>query len=102
MNVLGNRHVGKNVRLMVINNGVGQQFRNPGYAIKYLGEAVNDYVAAAGHFGNKSQKLLKNYSEALGFEYMSASKKEEYLRNVKRFCDSNIGDTRAVRSIHGY
>lgn len=93
MNVLGNRHVGKNVRLMVINNGVGQQFRNPGYAIKYLGEAVNDYVAAAGHFGNKSQKLLKNYSEALGFEYMSASNKEEYLRNVKRFCDSNIGDT---------
>ena len=36
---------------------------------------------------------MKNYSEALGFEYLSASNKEEYLRNVKRFCDSNIGDT---------
>lgn len=92
MNVLGNRHVGKNVRLMVINNGLGQQFRNPGYAIKYLGDAVNDFVAAAGHYGNRSKELLKQYSEALGFEYLSASNKEEYLDKVRHFCDSSIGE----------
>ncbi len=90
MNVLGNRHVGKNVRLMVINNGLGQQFRNPGYAIRYVGDAVNDYIAAAGHFGNKSRTLLKSYAESLGFEYISASNKEEYLKQVSVFCDSNI------------
>ena len=90
MNILGNRHVGSNVRLMVINNGVGQQFRNPGYAIRYVGEAVNEFVAAAGHFGNKSKTLLKNYAEDLGFEYLTASTKEEYMENVKRFCDAKM------------
>lgn len=92
MNCLGNRHVGKNIRLLVINNGVGQQFRNPGYyAIRYLGEAVDDFVAAAGHFGNKSPFLLKHYAEDLGFEYMTASTKEEFLNNVDSFCNPAVG-----------
>ena len=93
MNVLGNRHVGRNVRIMVVNNGVGQQFRNPGYyAIRYLGDAVDDFVAAKGHFGNKSKKLLKHYAEDLGFEYFSASDKEDYNTYICRFCDNKIGD----------
>ena len=92
MNVLGNRHVGNNARIMVINNGVGQQFRNPGYAIRYLGDAVDSYVAAAGHFGNKSKNLLKHYAEDLGFEYLTASTKDEYIATVGRFCDPNIGE----------
>ncbi len=96
MNVLGNRHVGKNVRLMVINNGVGQQFRNPGYAIRFVGDAVNEFIAAAGHFGNKSKTLLKNYAEALGYEYLSASNKDEYLEKVDKFCKSKIGDRSIV------
>lgn len=96
MNVLGNRHIGKNVRLMVVNNGVGQQFRNPGYAIRYVGENVNEFIAAAGHFGNKSKSLLKNYAEALGFEYLAATNKDEYLANVNRFCDPIIGNRSIV------
>lgn len=93
MNCLGNRHIGKNIRLLVINNGVGQQFRNPGYyAIRYLGEAVDDYVAAAGHFGNKSPQLLKHYAEDLGFEYLSASTKEDFLDKVDTFCNPEIGN----------
>ncbi len=96
MNILGNRHVGNNVRLLVINNGVGQQFRNPGYAIRYVGEAVNEFVAAAGHFGNKSKTLLKNYAEDLGFEYLSASTKEEYMNNVKRFCEPQMQERSMV------
>lgn len=28
MNVVGNRHVGNNVRLLLINNGKGNEFRN--------------------------------------------------------------------------
>lgn len=90
MNVLGNRHVGNNVRLMVINNGIGQQFKNPGHpaAIAFSGVLDNfadKYIAAAGHYGNKSPYLLKHYSEDLGFEYMSASNKEEFLKAVGKF-----------------
>ena len=36
-------------------------------------------MAAAGHFGNKSPELVKHYAQDLGFEYMCASSKEEYL-----------------------
>lgn len=92
MNVLGNRHVGKNVRLMVINNGIGQQFRNPGYAIDSVGEDVNPYIAAAGHYGNKSRTLLKHYAEDLGYRYLSACTKEEYFKQIDAFVDPQIGD----------
>lgn len=85
MNVLGNRHVGTNIRLIVINNAIGQQFKNPGHPAQGLGDEANRYVAAAGHYGNKSYSLLKHYAEDLGFEYLSASSKEEYDLVVDRF-----------------
>lgn len=90
MNSLGNRHVGKNIRLLIINNGLGQQFRNPGYAIDSVGEDVDMYIAARGHYGKKSVNLVKNYAEALGFEYFSASNKDEFKRYVNKFCSPCI------------
>ena len=36
--------------------------------------------------------LLKHYAEDLGFEYLSASSKEEYLNSVKRYLESQITD----------
>ena len=97
MNVLGNRHVGKNIRLMVINNAIGQQFRNPGNpAADSLGKEVNAYIAAAGHYGNKSPDLLKHYAEDLGYLYLSASTKEEYLEVVKKFVSLESGDKSIV------
>ena len=87
MNAMGNRHVGNNIRILVINNGIGQQFKNPGYAAQYLGNQVDKYVAAKGHWGNKSKSLLKHYSEDLGYEYMTASNKEEFLKTFEKFVD---------------
>lgn len=88
MNVMGNRHIGNNVRILVINNGIGQQFKNPGYAAQFLGNQVDTFVAAKGHYGNKSENLLKHYSEDLGYEYMSAGNKEEFLSHLSRFVDT--------------
>lgn len=97
MNVLGNRHIGKNVRLLVINNAIGQQFKNPGHpAAISLGEMVDEYVAAAGHFGNKSVVLLKHYAEDLGFEYISASSKSEFMGGIDRFVSPQIGNKSIV------
>ena len=42
-------------------------------------------MAAAGHFGNKSHQLVHHYAEDLGYEYLTASSKEEFLENAKRF-----------------
>ena len=79
MNSLGNRHVGNNLRIMLINNGKGTEFRNythPGFA---FGDRADEYIAAARHYGNKSKELIKHYAADLGFEYLTASGKEEYL-----------------------
>lgn len=96
MNVLGNRHVGNNIRLCIINNGIGQQFKNPGHAAQILGESTDEYVAAKGHYGNKSSTLVKHYAEDLGYEYISASSKEEYVNVMERFVSPQIGDSSII------
>lgn len=85
MNVVGNRHVGKNVRILLINNGRGNEFRNYGHPCCFLGDNADEFIAAAGHFGNKSPELVKHYVTDLGYEYMSASGKESFLSHIDRF-----------------
>lgn len=92
MNVAANRHIGKNVRLMVVNNGRGTEFRNYDHPCYIFGEEADPYMAAAGHFGNKSFDLLKHYATDLGYEYLSASNKEEFLKVVDRFLTPKITD----------
>ena len=86
LNVLGNRHVSKNVRILLVNNGVGVEFKKV-YAMAYklLGEDVDPYVAAAGHFGKKSPTLVKHIAEDLGFEYLTASDKASFSEIKDRF-----------------
>ena len=85
MNSLGNRHIGNNVRIMVVNNGKGIEFRNYDHEAAFMGEDADKYVAAAGHWGNKSENLVKHFSEDLGYEYISAKNKEEFARVVDGF-----------------
>ncbi|HIT67890.1 MAG TPA: 2-succinyl-5-enolpyruvyl-6-hydroxy-3-cyclohexene-1-carboxylate synthase [Candidatus Merdisoma merdipullorum] len=85
MNALGNRHVGNNFRLLVINNGRGTEFRNYNHLAERFGEAADPYIAAAGHYGYMSQKLVRHYAEDLGYKYLSARNKEEYLAAFEQF-----------------
>ena len=81
MNALGNRHVRNNLRLMVVNNGCGAEFQlyNHPYTKSGFTDLVGPYLAAAGHFGRRSRQLVRHYAEDLGFTYLSAENKEEYL-----------------------
>lgn len=92
MNVVGNRHVGSNVRILLINNGKGNEFRNYGHPCCFLGEEADLYVDGAGHFGNKSHKLVKDYATDLGYEYLAASSKEEFNAVIDRFLAPKITD----------
>ena len=85
MNSIGNRHVARNLRIMLINNGRGTEFTNYGHPGHAFGEAADPYIAAAGHYGNKSHKLVKHYAEDLGFKYLSASNKDEFSAVYKEF-----------------
>lgn len=90
MNVLGNRHVGRNVRILLVNNGRGAIFRKPANFASMFKEEADEYMAAAGHFAKQSQELVKNYAENLGFEYYSAKNKNEFIQNCKQFVNPQL------------
>lgn len=91
MNSLGNRDIKPNLRIIVINNGLGQEFKNvsfPGSLL--LGENIDKFTAAKGHFACQSKTLVKDYAENLGFEYLTASNKEEFAKVYKRFITKEL------------
>lgn len=90
MNVLGNRHIGNNIRILLVNNGKGTEFRNYNHPGAQFGEATDIYIAAAGHYGNKSHLLIRHYAEDLGYEYLQASDKDEFMKGIERFLTPEI------------
>lgn len=92
INVLGNRHVSPSIRILFINNGRGTEFRNYTHFASKFGDDADFYFAAGGHYGKKSKDLVKHYAEDLGFEYMSASSKDEYVKYLDIFCSKQIGE----------
>lgn len=92
LNSLGNRHVGPNVRLIVVNNGVGTEFKNYNHKAAAFGDDADPYMAARGHYGSQSRDLLRHYAVDLGFEYLCAEDKESYLAVLDRFVDPEPHD----------
>lgn len=95
MNSIGNRHVSKNLRILLINNGRGTEFRNYDHYGAQFGDDADAFIAAAGHYGAKSKDLVRHYASDLGFKYLSASSKEEYLEKLPIF----LSDKDAERPI---
>lgn len=93
MNSLGNRDIAGNLRILVINNGLGQEFKNYSSFGAVFGEEANKFIAAKGHFGNRERPVIKSYAESLGFEYISASNKEEFEQVYSRFVSAETTDS---------
>ena len=93
MNALGNRHVGKNLRILLVNNGKGTEFFLYQHrAHQLLQDDVSKFVAADGHYGQMSPDLVKNYCENLGFTYLSASNKDEVSTALDVFLDEKMSE----------
>lgn len=92
LNSIANRHVSKNIRIMLVNNGKGVEFRNIGHPASLWGDDADKYFAAGGHFGNMSKTLVKNFSEGLGFKYISASSKDEFISVYEEFVSSEMSE----------
>ncbi len=90
MNVIGNRHVGNNLRILLVNNGKGTEFRQYNHLAAQFGEDADKYIAATKHFGNKSKVLVKHYAQDLGFEYICATNKQEFEQVYERFLTAEI------------
>lgn len=90
MNALGNRHLGNNIRILLVNNGKGCEFThylNPGHIFK---EDVNPYIAAAGHNGNQSETLVRDYAKNLGMDYFSAHSKDDFIHHIDAFVSPKV------------
>lgn len=85
MNALGNRHIESNIRILLINNGIGTEFRNYGHSVARFGEDANAYMAAGGHYGDKSPELVKGIAQSLGYEYLCALNKDDFAKAYERF-----------------
>ena len=87
LNTLGSRHITKNLRILLINNGEGAEFSVPGgiSSNPNCGVRVHDFIAAKGHNGCQSESVVRHLSEDLGFVYLSASDKVAFESVVERF-----------------
>lgn len=92
MNSLGNRHIAKNIRILLINNALGAEFHLFRQFNSIYVNDISKYLSAGGHFGRKSPALVRHYAEDLGFEYMSAASKDDFLTKYERFVTPEITD----------
>jgi len=91
--------IGNNLRILLINNGKGTELRQYNHHAAYFGENADEFIAAADHFGNKSPTLVKQYVENLGFEYLSASNKNDLKSASERFLNDEITGTSIVLEV---
>lgn len=92
LNAVGNRALKRNLRILIINNGHGQEFRTYGHRAAQFGDDTEKFIAAAGHYGNKSRNLVKHYAEDLGFKYLTADSKESFESVYKEFVAEEMVD----------
>jgi len=125
MNILGNRHISSNVKILIINNGCGTEFRTTGHIANQFKQDTMKYIAAGGHYlsGNdgdskiidndirEKKSLVRSLCGPLGFEYISSSnstdfeeKKHQFINETSKpiifecFVDSDK-DTEALENI---
>lgn len=79
MNSLGIRHIKNNIRILLVNNHGGAEFKMMTSKWK---EKINTsyFISAEGHNGN-----AKGWAENCGFKYLSAKTKEEFQKNKDTF-----------------
>lgn len=79
MNVLGIRHIKNNVRILLINNGGGAEFKVMTRSWNYKPN-TDPFISANGHNGS-----AQGWAENCGFLYMKATTKEEFLSQKGKF-----------------
>lgn len=84
MNILGNRDLPSNLRIILVNNNKGIEFR-----VGYIGQIadkekrIDSFVAAGGHYKSGA----KQWVESCGFLYFAAKNKVELVELIDDFCN---------------
>lgn len=90
INSLGNRNIKNNIRILVVNNGRGVEFHTYRHPASKFGDDTDKYIAAAGHNGKQSPTLVRNIARSLGFTYMHALTKNDFLARLDDFVSTNV------------
>lgn len=82
MNALWNRYVGKNVRIMLINNS--------GAALFHFNQGLKNFPTLNENVAAEHTAIAKGWAESLNIKYIEARNKDEYNENLKIFLDEKI------------
>lgn len=74
-----------NIHILIVNNGIGVEFKNYSHRCAVFGKDADSFVAAGGHNGCKSPELIRNIAKCLSISYLSASTKDEFLSVVNQW-----------------
>ena len=96
INSLGNRHIKNNIRILLVNNGLGVEFKVGFNFLRLFEKDTNPYMAAEGHFGSKSPDLVRHWAEDLGFEYLTANDKKSFSENLEKFLSPMQEDSKPI------
>ena len=99
INSLGNRHIGNNVRILLINNSLGAEFHLFKQHNSIYVNEVEQYLSAGGHFGHQSPTLVRDFAHSLGFDYLSASNKEEFNEVYEKFVSPTLTEKPVIFEI---
>ena len=83
MNALGIRHLKNNIRILLINNGGGGEFKIMTNAWKHNPQ-VERYISANGHYGS-----AQGWAENCGFKYLSSSNKDDFNETSSQFLEDS-------------
>ena len=75
MNAIGIRQLKNNIRIILINNHGGCEFRLKSHAADNFGDDSNRHIAAAGHFGSSAEGWVRNN----GFKYIGVHSEGELI-----------------------
>lgn len=89
LNCLGNRHLPNNLKILLINNGIGTEFKLSFNNAFQLGERANCYIAASGHYQNNNSSTTEMIAAAFGLSYYFADSKESFKRILPEFLENS-------------
>lgn len=90
LNAIGNRNLGNNIRILLINNGRGVEFHTYKHNASKFGDDTDKFIAAYGHNGKQSPSLVRDMAKALGFDYLTACSKESFAEPAEKFVHPQI------------
>lgn len=83
MNSVSIREIGNNVHILLVNNGGGAEF--------YFSMGPEKLPNIDLHIAASHNKRAKEWVEANGFRYLTATTQEEYEKQLETFCRTDLG-----------